>query len=191
MSTASLTTQSHQVSRKLWVFLQQKLDQMQYRMSLVQYYTQVIKEIPKIPKDCRGCSSDSKSERGERIEKSRLANKFPLGYQPKSNCFEIQAQRRVNLSHFHQQLLLGHTKTEEGAQGSEIIIVRLSLASRHGIQSQYSVFFLPFYFTVGKTRRDVLLCLIPVISFCISTSCSHPFSGYSVSLLSARRRRGN
>lgn len=158
MSTASLTTQSHQVSRKLWVFLQQKLDQMQYRMSLVQYYTQVIKEIPKIPKDCKGCSSDSKSERGERIEKSRLANKFPLGYQPKSNCFEIQAQRRVNLSHFHQQLLLGHTKTEEGAQGSEIIIVRLSLASRHGIQSQYSVFFPTFLLhSRQNSQRCVML----------------------------------
>ena len=157
MSTASLTTQSHQVSRKLWVFLQQKLDQMQYRMSLVQHYTQVIKEIPKIPKDCRGGSSDSKSERGERIEKSRLANKFPLGYQPKSNCFEIQAaQRRVNLSHFHQQLLLGHTKTEEGAQGSEIIIVRLSLASRHGIQSQYSVFF--SYLSTSQQAKLAEMC---------------------------------
>ena len=159
MSTASLTTQSHQVSRKLWVFLQQKLDQMQYRMSLVQYYTQVIKEIPKIPKDCRGCSSDSKSERGERIEKSRLANKFPLGYQPKSNCFEIQAQRRVNLSHFHQQLLLGHTKTEEGAQGSEIIIVpEPYYDSRSHPATAYSIANIQYFSTfLPHSRRNVVM----------------------------------
>ena len=148
--------------------------------------TEVIKEIPKIPKDYCRRGFNSKSERGERIEKSRLTNKFPLGYQPKSNSFENSSLRQF--VSFSPTITTGTHENGRRSLGlrDHNCTTLARIPSRH-IEPIFSIFFLPFYFTVGKTRRDVLLCLRPVISFCISTSCSHPFSGYSVSLLCARR----